>query len=223
MRTMALVVLSLAFSYSAQASRPTSQADADKALAGAILLAGPSIAGLPVVLAAVPPDEASRGVEGWTVYDRDGHAERIVVYRESELFGCASDRDRKDYQCLLRLASTIIHEAWRYRYGLDEAGACDAQIAFLALHGGSSAQIGGVRARARLCHCCPTGHRTATELNRPSRSRTHDERRARPVVRRRYSHARAVCHSRVTVAREIESTAATCCSDKPPKYRSSTI
>jgi hypothetical protein len=45
----------------------------------------------------------------------------------------------------------------------------------------------------------------------------HDAPRARPVVRRRYSHARAVCHSRVTVAREIERTTATSCSNKPPK------
>jgi hypothetical protein len=123
MRTMALVVFSFALPYLAQASRPTSQADADKALAGAILLAGPSIAGLPIVLAAVPPDEASRGVEAWT-------------------FRCASDR--LDYQCLLRLASAIIHEAWHYRYGLDEAGAYDAQIGFLTLHGGSGARIASV-------------------------------------------------------------------------------
>ena len=61
------------------------------------------------------------------------------------------------------------------------------------------------------------------EVATPRRSRGHEAPRARPVVRRRYSHARAVCHSRVTVAREIESTAATSCSDNPPKYRSSTI
>jgi hypothetical protein len=163
MRTMALVVCSLALPYSAQASRPTSQADAEKALAGAILLAGPSIAGLPIVLAAVPPDEASRGVEAWTLRTADGNGERIVVYSGSEVFRCASDR--LDYQCLLRLASAIIHEAWHYRYGLDEAGAYDAQIAFLTLHGGSGAQIASVW-RARLCHCCPTGDRTEAAVNR---------------------------------------------------------
>jgi hypothetical protein len=92
--------------------------------------------------------EASRGVEAWTVHDRDGHAERIVVYRGSELFGCASDPDRLDYQCLLRLASAIIHEAWHYRYGLDEAGAYEAQIAFLITHGSPSVQI----TSARLAH-----------------------------------------------------------------------
>ena len=116
MRTMALVVFSLAFPYSAQASSPTSQA-ATKTLEEAILLA------------------------------RSG----------STLFRGASDPDRLDDQSIV------------------------------------------------------------------SQCRVHEVPRARPVVRRRYSHARAVCHSRVTVAREIESTAATSCSDKPPKYLSSTI
>ena len=46
------------------------------------------------------------------------------------------------------VASTIIHEAWHFRYGPGEADAYDAQIAFLTLRGGSSAQISGVR-RAR--------------------------------------------------------------------------
>ena len=47
-----------------------------------------------------------------------------------------------------------------------------------------------------------------------SQCRAHMVPRSRPVVRRRYSHARAVCHSRVTVARDTESTAATSCSDQ---------
>ena len=65
MRTVALVVFSLAFPYPAVASSSTSHADATKTLERAILLAGPSIAGLPIVLAPVPPDGASRGVEVW--------------------------------------------------------------------------------------------------------------------------------------------------------------
>ena len=145
MRTMALFVFSLAFPYAAQASSPTTQADATKTLEAAILLAGPSVAGLPIVLAAVPPDVASRGVEAWTLYAQDGHADRIVVYSGSGLFRCASDPNRLDYQCLLRLASAIIHDAWHYKRGLDEAGAYDTQIAFLTTHGGSSAQTTSVR------------------------------------------------------------------------------
>ena len=37
------------------------------------------------------------------------------------------------------------------------------------------------------------------------------------LVRRRYSQARAVCHSRVTVDRETDRTSATSCSDMPAK------
>jgi len=45
----------------------------------------------------------------------------------------------------LKLASAIIHEAWHCRHGVDEAGAYEAQIAFLMTHGGASVQITGVR------------------------------------------------------------------------------
>ena len=147
MRTMALMVFSLAFPYSLQAGTPTSQAVATRTLEGAILLAGPSVAGLPIVLAAVPPATASRGLEAWTLLTEAGNGERIVVYSASDVFRCASDRQA--HRCLLKLASIIIHEAWHYRHGLDEAGAYDAQFAFLAMHGGSSAQITSVRLARR--------------------------------------------------------------------------
>ena len=150
MRTMALLVFSLALPDPALASSQTSEI-ADRILEAAILLAGPSVGGLPIRLAAVPPDEASRGVEAWMIRGQDGHAERIVVYSESDVFRCASNRYRRDYQCLLKLASIIIHEAWHYRHGPNEAGAYATQIAFLTTHGGSSNQITGVRlARARV-------------------------------------------------------------------------
>ena len=145
MRTMALVVFSLAFPFSAQASSPTSQAAATRTIEEAILLAGPSIAGLPIVLAKVPPAEASRGVEAWMLPGQDQTPAQIVVYSGSGVFRCASDPDRLDDQCLLRLASTIIHEAWHCRHGVDEAGAYEAQIAFLMTHGAPSVQITSVR------------------------------------------------------------------------------
>ena len=145
MRTMAVLVFSLAFPSSLHASGSTSQSAA-KTLESAILLAGPSIAGLPIVLAPVPPDGASRGVEAWTLPLQDNQAAQIVVYSGSGLFRCASDPDRLDYyQCLLKLASTIIHEAWHCRHGVNEAGAYEAQIAFLTFHGAASAQIAGAR------------------------------------------------------------------------------
>jgi hypothetical protein len=144
MRTVAVLVLSLAFPSTLHASGSTSQSAAET-LESAIFLAGPSIAGLPIVLAPVPPDGASRGVEAWTLPPQDNQAAQIVIYSGSGLFRCASDPDRLDYQCLLKLASTIIHEAWHYRHGVNEAGAYEAQIAFLTFHGAASAQITDAR------------------------------------------------------------------------------
>jgi hypothetical protein len=145
MRTVALAVFSLAFPHLAQASSPTNQAAATKTLEEAILLAGPSIAGLPIVLAEAPPAEASRGVEAWMLPRQDQTPAQIVVYSGSGIFRCASDPRWLDDQCLLRLASTLIHEAWHCRHGVDEAGAYEAQIAFLTTHRASSAQITSVR------------------------------------------------------------------------------
>jgi hypothetical protein len=143
MRTVALLVFSTALAYPADASSQTSQV-AGRTLEAAILLAGVKGAGLPIVLAPVLRDEASFGVEGWMLRSQNGHAERIVVYSESDVFRCASHRDGQDYRCLLKLASIIVHEAWHYRHGPDEAGAYDAQIAFLTTHGGSGSRITGV-------------------------------------------------------------------------------
>ena len=53
----------------------------------------------------------------------------------------------RDWQCMLKLASVLVHEAWHFRNGRDEAGAYTAQITFL-MHQGSDATAAGVR-RAR--------------------------------------------------------------------------
>jgi hypothetical protein len=127
-----------------QVSDPRSLA-AQRTLERAILLAGPGVARLPIVLAATPPDGASDGVEAWVIRKPDGHAHQIGVYRESAAFRCASGLIVQNYQCLLKVASAIVHEAWHYNHGADETGAYDAQIAFLVLNGGSSAQVSGVR------------------------------------------------------------------------------
>jgi hypothetical protein len=107
------------------------------------------------VLAATPPDGASDGVEAWVIRKPDGQVHQIGVYRESAAFRCASGLILQDYQCLLKVASAIVHEAWHYNHGADETGAYDAQIAFLILNGGSSLQVLAVRrARERIV----TGH-----------------------------------------------------------------
>ena len=131
---------------------------AQRTLERAILLAGPGVARLPIVLAATPPDGASDGVEAWVIRGPDGQVNQIGVYRESAAFRCASGLILQNYQCLLKVASAIVHEAWHYDHGAEEAGAYDAQIAFLVLNGGSSAQVSGVwRARERIV----TGHHPA--------------------------------------------------------------
>jgi hypothetical protein len=144
MRIVALVIFSLALPCSAQASGQASRV-ARQTLERAILLVGWEAAGLSIVLTPVAPDEASRGIEAWILPWQDGNAARIFVYSESDVFRCASDPDRQDYQCLLKLASIIVHEAWHCRHGPGEAGAYDAQIVFLTTHGGSGLQISGVR------------------------------------------------------------------------------
>jgi hypothetical protein len=58
---------------------------------------------------------------------------------------------------------------------------------------------------------------------RPSTSIVRHDRATRPLVMRRYSHARADCHSRVIVARDNDRTAATSSSESPPKYFNSTM
>ena len=83
------------------------------------------------------------------------------------------------------------------------------------------------RHRAGTPRARPGAHASAASkisLTRGHRSRSsrHD-RAARPCVMRRYSHARADCHSRVIVARDNDRTAATSSSESPPKYFSSTM
>ena len=151
MRTVALVVFSLAFPYSVQASGPTSQADAAKTLDKAIFLAGPSIAGLPIVLAAVPPDEASRGVEAWTL-PTAGRARRTNRRLQRERALSLRQRPRSAGLSMSLEAGVDHHprsvalQAWSGR-----SGAYDAQIAYLTTRGGAGYMIAGVRlARDRV-------------------------------------------------------------------------
>src|SRR5688572_8884556 len=100
----------------------------------ALRLAGqPSYARLPLVLTSELPWMVSPRAEAWTVFDEHGKGERIFVYTRSRTFQCASAPRRDQDQCLLKLASVIVHEAWHLRSGRDELGAYEAQLTFLQL------------------------------------------------------------------------------------------
>jgi hypothetical protein len=119
-------------------------ADERAVLDQALVRSGLSSKHLPIVLTSVLPDTASPGADAWTVYE-DGKGERIFVYTGGRTFLCASVTPRTQYQCMLRLASIIVHEAWHLKNGLDEAGAYNAQLAFLMFNGGSNFEILDIR------------------------------------------------------------------------------
>jgi hypothetical protein len=124
-----------------------------RTLATALLLAGPGLTKLPIELASSAPDGASRGVEGWTLYGTDGQSEKIFIYTGSGIFRCARwpHGDLQSHECLVRLASVIIHEAWHFRHGRGEGDAYGAQIIFLLANNAPRAQISAVEtARDRV-------------------------------------------------------------------------
>jgi hypothetical protein len=135
-------------------------------LDNALLLAGSGITSLPIELASLPPDHASRGIEAWTVFRDDGKAARIFVYTASRVFRCSSARWDSEHKCVLKLASILVHEAWHFRHGQSEAGAYNAQIAFLILHSGSREQIESVRANARAVTIEPNTSRRGSSVSR---------------------------------------------------------
>jgi hypothetical protein len=142
------------------------------------LLAGRSVAGLPIALASVLPDGASKGVEGWTIPRADGKGEQIFVYTGSEIFRCASKGENS--QCVLRLASIIVHEAWHFRNGASEDGAYAAQIAFLMGNRGALEQIAGVRmARDRILDAQRKAIEEARKLSRDQQRESRDRSRLR--------------------------------------------
>jgi len=166
MRTLApLLLFALAVPCSSRASDNPAPVER-QTLDAALVLTGYAIAKLPIELASVAPNGASQGVEGWTLYRADGQGERIVVYSESAIFRCASrpDTNTESHQCLLRLASVIVHEAWHFRNGRQETGAYTAQIQFLMANHASDAHIAAVQmARDRVLAAIRKAAKSARE------------------------------------------------------------
>jgi hypothetical protein len=84
---------------------------------------------------------------GWTTFQADGPGERIAVYTGSEIFRCASWalQNPEGRDCVLRLASVIVHEAWHFTNGREELGAYSAQLLFLMTNHASDVQIAAVQ------------------------------------------------------------------------------
>ena len=116
-------------------------------LHAAVLMANLNRANLPIVLAAAPGRDVESAAEAWTTRDSTDRPEQIVVSSSSAVFRCAMP-PVENHQCLLKLASILIHEEWHFRHGADERRAYDAQLTFLRMRGASSYFITGVQ-RAR--------------------------------------------------------------------------
>jgi hypothetical protein len=109
----------------------------------ALVLAGLNRSNLPITLATAAPASASPGVEAWTAYDSECGV-RIFVYTGSDMFRCASP-PLAMRQCLLRLASSVVHEAWHLEHGRGEEEAYEVQIAFLLKNGAAAEHVKAVR------------------------------------------------------------------------------
>jgi hypothetical protein len=141
-RMVTTVILMFALVHAALAS--DGNALAQRTLEAARVLAGLDRANLPIALTSVAPASASRGVEAWTTYDVSGNAERIFVYTGSDIFRCAS-WPLAMRQCLVRLASVLVHEVWHFEHGRSEVYAYEAQIAFLLKSGAATEHVSAVR------------------------------------------------------------------------------
>lgn len=117
--------------------------DEIKALDQAGLLAKQAGA-LPIVLTGIRPRYVSELAEAWTVRDPATGQGLVVIYTGSATFRCAMPPEQKR-QCVIKLASILMHEAWHLKYGSDERHAYDAQLTFLELQGGSGQLISSVR------------------------------------------------------------------------------
>lgn len=140
-----VVVGVLCVSHTARSADTT--ADERIALDRALMLAGLQTVHLPIGLTPEPLAK-SPAAEAWTIYGEDGKGTQILVYTGSRIFRCAAVPIRPNYQCVLRLASIIVHEAWHVKNGPDEAGAYQAQLSFLQFNDASGAETDAVR-RAR--------------------------------------------------------------------------
>jgi hypothetical protein len=145
-----LAILFLVATIAAVAAAPaeTGTADEIEALDSARFLTK-QVGTLPIVLTGVRPGYVSDLAEAWTVRDPQTGDGVILVYTGSAAFRCAM-RPHQNYQCTIKLASILVHEAWHLKYGADERYAYDAQLRFLKMYGSGQLVNGVRRARATV-------------------------------------------------------------------------
>jgi hypothetical protein len=140
-----VMVLELTF-IGGSAQRSDTQAKVEpreqRTLEYALSVAGREVANLPIELASVRHAGASPYADAWTTYSGEGKGLRIFVLRSTYLFRCAS---ASTFACVRMLASTLVHEAWHFNHGPDEAAAYEAQLTFLRLHGASETDLDRMR------------------------------------------------------------------------------
>jgi hypothetical protein len=146
---------------------PTETASDRETLQVALILAGLNHADLPITLASVTPASASPGAEAWTSYDATGIGKQIFVYTGSDIFRCAS-RPLRMRQCVIRLASVLVHEAWHFEHGRSEEEAYEAQIAFLLRNGAATEHVAAVRLAQN--HVVSAARRASAAAVKPSGS-----------------------------------------------------
>ena len=103
----------------------------------------------PIELVAVAPRHASAHVEAFV----PPGGRTIFLLTSSAVFEAARDSQCRDLNAVKKLASILVHEQWHVRYGDDERGAYEAQLAALLRFGvdpGSALYYGVVRSMAAV-------------------------------------------------------------------------
>jgi hypothetical protein len=168
MRSLAwtLVVLGTLWTRSAVPSGDAPAPHEQKALDEALAIAGLKSAHLPIILMPELPPTVAPNAEAWTLFNEACKGARISVYTRSRVFLCASTPGPSQYQCGLKLASVLVHEAWHLRHGFDEAGAYEAQLTFLQVIVASSGSETNEAATAEIAVVRKSRDRVLAEMRR---------------------------------------------------------
>ena len=189
-------------------------------LDGALALSGLLSTHLPVVLTLVLPKAVAPGADAWTCMTNRATAIASSCTRGAGPFNAPAPRTT---------GSTSVC-CGSPRSSFTKPGICTTDPTKrrrTERNWRSSSSMGGPvwtfsTSASRAAACWPNSGTQAKGLvGVPASRLPNARRRIRPVTGPRgqapSNHARVVCHSRVTVARDTDSATATSCSDRPPK------